>query len=93
MEGKSGRRLIHCYDPTTKNLNYPSKIVVDGKTFTEQTEAAKALCTFFAGIGEKTPNTVTSQAKSYKNFLGPACLKSMAVIPVTSLDVSMMVKT
>ena len=78
--------------PNDQNPELPSKITVDGKTFTDQTEVAKALCTFFASIGEKTANTVTSQAKYYMNFLGPACVKSMAVIPVTSLDVSMMVK-
>ena len=47
---------------------------------------------FLRSIGEKTANTVTSQAKSYKDFLGPACVTSMAVIPVNYLDISMIIK-
>ena len=94
--GKDGRKVWKTINsllrPNDQKPELPSKITVDGKTFTEQTEVAKALCTFFASIGEKTANTVTSQAKSYNDFLGPACVKSMAVILVTSLDVSMIVK-
>ena len=91
--GKDGRKVWKTINsllrPNDQKPELPSKITVDGKTFTEQIEVEKALCTFFASIWEKTANTVTSQAKSYKDFLGPACIKSMAVIPVTSLDVSM----
>ena len=94
--GKDGRKVWKTVNsvlrPNNQQPELPSKITVDGETLTEPAQVAKALCTFFAKIGEKTANTALPPRKSYRDFLGPACVKSMALIPVTSTDVSMIVK-
>jgi len=71
----------------------PSRLFVNGEAVTEPTQVAKELSTFFARIGGITSNSAKSPHKPYKHYLGSACTKSMAIIPVTSTEVELIVKT
>ena len=93
MEEKSGRSLIWFCDQMIREQNLPSRLFVNGETVTEPTHVAKELNTFFAGIGGIISNSSRSPQKSYKHCLGSPWTKSMAVIPVTSTEVDLIMKT
>ena len=79
--------------PNDKKAELPSRLFVNGKAVTEPTQVVKELSTFFARIGGITSNSAKSPHKPYKHYLGSACTKSMAIIPVTSTEVELIVKT
>lgn len=94
--GKDGRKVWQIINsvlrPTTKSSTLPAKLVVNDEEITEPTQVAASLSTFFANIGDTTANSVGIPSKSYKEYLGPKCMKSMAVSPVTPGELELLVK-
>ncbi|XP_065584159.1 uncharacterized protein LOC136043154 [Artemia franciscana] len=95
--GKDGRNVWMIIDsilrPNDKKAELPSRLFVNGETVTGPTQAAKELSTFFIGIGGITSNSARSPQKSYKHYFDSPCTKSMAIIPVTSTEEELIVKT
>ena len=71
--------------PSMKPEGLPKSLIVDDQLVTEKGQIRHHMNKFFAEIGKKTANSVSysSVSQSWKQFLGPSCLKSMALGEVT----------
>ena len=65
--------------PSMKPEGLPKSLIVDDQLVTEKGQIRHHMNKFFAEIGKKTANSVSysSVSQSWKQFLGPSCLKSM----------------
>lgn len=93
--GKNSRKIWKVVNsilrPCSPPPELPSKLSVNGETVTGPDNVANALGTFFAEVGRKTADSVGNSAKSFKDYLGPACTKSMAIAPVSPSEILLIV--
>ena len=67
----------------------PNSLIVDDQLVTEKGQIRHHMNKFLAEIGEKIANSVSysSVSQSWKQFLGPSCLKSMVLGEVTVQEI------
>ena len=75
--------------PSMKPEGLPKSLIVDDQLVTEKGQIRHHMNKFFAEIGKKTANSVSysSVSQSWKQFLGPSCLKSMVLGEVTVQEI------
>ena len=76
--------------PSKKLEGLPKSLMVDDQLITEKGQVRHHMNKFFAEIGKSTANSVShcSVSQTWKQFLGPPCLKSMALEDVTVQEIT-----
>ena len=79
--------------PSSRTSSVPSSLLVDGVVVEGELSVQEAFTSYFANIGKTTASSVSSSPSQpdYKSYLGPPCLQSMALDPVSEVEIARIV--
>ena len=91
--GKTWKIINSVLKPTPPPPSVPTTLIVDGKIVQGEENVQLELTSYFANIGKTTASSVSSTTPrcDFRAYLGPPCLKSMVLNPVSEFEVARIV--
>lgn len=76
-----------------KKTHFPSKIIKQNITITDQKEIVNEFNEYFATVGKQLASSITSTGESFKNYLGEAVSSSLFLSPTSASEISKYILT